>query len=463
VKRMNKKFITPFVVSLIALAAGEYAPRFASACPVPALARESETAGLIPAPSAAVKQVRVTAERASIYAEPSRTSARIDIVEKGTVLNLFQLNKVKNVWYYVSYDSPRYGSRVSGFIQDSYVEPVGAEGTQPAKPVERKEPRKTEPPPPPEKPAPPPPKAEERAAMPEAKPVPQVERSLGLTPVPRGQTFRFPRREPQRQEMAWIPPAPVEKTEETKAALPLKEEKEKPPEKGLTEAPKESKPPQPRPAPPVKQTQPRIKEEKPKLEPEAKQEKAKARPQPENIEEKKPQFQPPPVQPSRMAAPRRGPGAFRLSLGYGNSYGGAGALLQVNIGMGVSLHGGVGMYPTTVIYSGTDWVKNEVLYSAGLKYYLPLGSGAFLPYLDLQYGGLRVEAAQIVSGIWESSYIYSHEQKTLQGISFLAGTEIRTVRFGLNGSLGASYSLTDWEFLQQKIFVAFDVGLVVYF
>jgi hypothetical protein len=458
---MNKKFITPFSVFLIVLVAGQYAPRFASACPAPGEPRGGALSGLIPVSSAAVKQVRVTAERASIYAEPSRTSARIDIVEKGTILNLFQLNKVKKVWYYVSYDSPRYGSRVSGFIQDSYVEPVGAERPQTPKPEERIEQRKAEPTPPPEKPAAPPPKAEAKAAKPEVPPPPRVERLIGLTPIPRGQTFRFPRREPQRQEMAWMPPAPAEKKVEAKAALPLK--KEKPPEKGLTEASKESKPPQPQAAPPAKPTVPRIeKEEKPKPEPEAKKEKAKVRPQPEEVE-RKPQFQPPRAQPSRTAAPRRGPGAFRLGLGYGNSYGGAGGFLQVNIGMGVSLHGGVGMYPTTMVYSGTDWVKNEVLYSAGLKYYLPIGSGALLPYLDLQYGGLRVEAAQIVSGIWESSYVYSHEQKTLQGISFLAGTEMRLGRLGLNGSLGASYSLTEWEFLQQKLFLAFDVGLVVYF
>src|SRR3990170_3311972 len=70
----------------------------------------------------AAKKVIVIAERASIYIEPSRTSARIEIVGKGTILNLLQDRKVKDIWYYVSFNSPRYGTRISGFIQESAVE-----------------------------------------------------------------------------------------------------------------------------------------------------------------------------------------------------------------------------------------------------------------------------------------------------------------------------------------------------
>ena len=83
----------------------------------------------------AVRQVRVTAERAAVYAEPSRKSIRIDLVQKGALLNLFQQQKVKEIWYYVSYNSRRYGSRMSGFILDVAVEPV-EEGAPPVeKPV----------------------------------------------------------------------------------------------------------------------------------------------------------------------------------------------------------------------------------------------------------------------------------------------------------------------------------------
>jgi hypothetical protein len=224
----------------------------------------------------------------------------------------------------------------------------------------------------------------------------------------------------------------------------------------LAEPPKETKPLQlPRAtAPEVKKIEPEVKKEKPETKPEAKKEEPKIKPEPKKTA---------PIQPARMAQPRRGPGLLTFGFGYGPSFGGAGGFLQLNTKFGLALHGGVGMYPTKIIYSGTDWVKNELLYSGGIKYYLPFKSGSFYPYFDLQYGGLSVEAAQIITGIWESSYVYSHEQKTLWGPSFLAGAEIRMGRFGINGALGISYNLTDWEFLKQNLFFAFDASLVIYF
>ena len=59
--------------------------------------------------------------------------------------------------------------------------------------------------------------------------------------------------------------------------------------------------------------------------------------------------------------------------------------------------------------------------------------------------------------------MYSQEQKTLWGPSVLAGAELRLGRIGLDSALGISYSLTDWEFLEKRLFLAFDVGLVFYF
>src|SRR4030042_2592039 len=110
----------------------------------------------------AVKQVRVTVERASIYIEPSRTSSRVEIVTKGTVLTLLQERKVKDIWYYVSFVSPRYGSRISGFILETMVEPV--EGSPPPaipKPEELVPPQKAAEPAPPAEPRAPP-KAEKK-------------------------------------------------------------------------------------------------------------------------------------------------------------------------------------------------------------------------------------------------------------------------------------------------------------
>jgi hypothetical protein len=204
----------------------------------------------------------------------------------------------------------------------------------------------------------------------------------------------------------------------------------------------------------VKKAKPEVKKEKPKT----------VTAEPKKVEEEKPQVvQPVPPQPVRIAEPRRERGLLTFGLGYGSSFGGAGGFIQFNTKAGISLHGGVGMYPTEFIYSGTDWVKNEVLYSVGVKYYLPFNTRSFAPYIDLQYGGLSVEAAQVVIGIWEYSYVVSHEQKSLWGPSFLGGAEIRFGRFGLNGAVGVSYNLTDWQYLDQKLFFTFDAGLVIYF
>ncbi len=415
----------------------------------------------------AVKQVRVTVDRAVIYAEPSKNSPRIDIVVKGAVLNLFQQKKVKEVWYYVSYSSPRYGNRISGFINESSVEIVAAEEAIPRETVKVREPEQTLPVPAPEKPAPPaekptpsPPKIEEKKETKrETLPPPKIEEkkeikeppiteSMALTPLPRPKSIKLPKKEKAWQDVAW------------QVIAAVKAEKKKPAEKVLAEAPAEPKPQQPPPQPPpppvpeLKKAEPEVKKEEPK----------KVTTEPKKVEEEKPQvIKPVPPQPARIAEPRRESRLLTFGLGYGSSFGGAGGFVQLNTKMSISLHGGVGMYPTKFIYSGTDWVKNEVLYSVGVKYYLPINSRSFSPFIDLQYGGLSVEAAQIVIGIWEYSYVLSHEQKTLWGPSFLGGAEIRFGRFGINGAVGISYNLTDWQYLDKNFFFTFDAGLVIYF
>jgi outer membrane biosynthesis protein TonB len=336
-----------------------------------------------------VKQVRVTVQRALVYAEPNRTSARLEIVEKGAVLTLFQQTKVKQVWYYVTFNSSRYGSRISGFIHESAVESV-TEGTT-----------ETAAKPPVEQPPPQPVKVKEEKKEPE-KPPTKTE-TVAKPPVEQP------------------PPQPAKVKEE-------KKEPEKPPAKTETVA-----------KPPVKQPPP----------------------QPVKVKEEKKE----PAPPRRVpVTPQRGErGLLTFGLGYGSSFGGAGGLVQLNFKAGLALHAGGGLYPTTLIYSETDWVKNEALYSLGLKYYFPVRSSTVSPYIDLQYGGLKVEAAQVVIGIWEYAYVYSREQKTLWGPSVLAGAEMRLGRIAVNAALGVSYSLTDWEFLEQKLFLAFDVGLLIHF
>ncbi len=383
-----------------------------------------------------VNQVRVIAERASIYIEPRRGSTRIDIVRKGDLLNLLQTKKVNEIWYYVSYSSSRYGTRVSGFVLDSSVELVGE--TIPAAPEEKKPQEKAAIPPPASPVTPVAPKAEEKEeTKPEPPPaptklqpeeLPETSEVLVFTELLRRRSYTFAGRAAPLEEVPWRveAPAPVK---ETKIPIPVQPEKKKEAE--------------PRKVVPPKRTP----------------EKKEAKTQPPEKEPVKPQV----VSPAGIPAQTKGPGRFAFGLGYGSSFGGAGACLQFSPGMGIVLHAGAGIFPTTLIYSETDWVKNETLWSVGIKYYLPFKLSLFFPYVDIQYGGLRVEAAQVITGIWDYDYVYSREQKALWGPSFLGGVEIRTGRFGICGALGISYVTTSWEYLANKVSLSFDTSLVVHF
>jgi hypothetical protein len=415
----------------------------------------------------AVKQVRVIAERAIIYIEPSRTSARIEIVGKGTILNLLQERKVKDIWYYVSFNSPRYGTRISGFIQESAVEPAVETPTAPPK-QEPKIPPKVEP----EQARPhevlPPPKVELKEEKPAKIPsAPETVEAIALTKLPKSKSYKFPRVASLPLETAWqiveIAPAPV---------------KEKKPPVEVREYAVMTVPPKRRPvALPKKESlldDPAWQIVQPVIAARPKPvEKVKAEPKPPEVKkappEKKPvpkPAQPQPVRPVKPAPvylPRKGPGFITFGLGYGSSFGGAGGCLQLNSRTGLSLHAGVGIYPASLIYSETDWVKNTMMWSVGLKYYLPLQSLFFSPFVDIQFGGLRVEAAQVVIGIWDYKYILSREQKSLWGPSLLAGVELRKGRFGISAALGISYATTSWDYLKNKLSFVFDTGLLFHF
>ncbi len=154
---------------------------------------------------------------------------------------------------------------------------------------------------------------------------------------------------------------------------------------------------------------------------------------------------------------------FTLGLGYGQSLGGVGGFLQYNTKARISIHGGVGYYPSTYIYAPHDWVKNVVLFNGGIKYYLPLNANPIHVYLDLQYGGIGVEAAQIITGIWHYEFVFENKQKILWGPSALAGVEFRIGHVGLNGALGLSYNLTKLDWSIQQYFFTFDLGLLLLF
>jgi hypothetical protein len=152
-----------------------------------------------------------------------------------------------------------------------------------------------------------------------------------------------------------------------------------------------------------------------------------------------------------------------MGAGYGPSGGsGFGGFIQLNTKKGFSFHAGAGLYPTTYFYSQHDWVKNQVLYSVGIKYFLPFKANWIRPYLDLQYGGISVEAVRLVTGIWHYQYTYENIQKTLYGPSILAGIELKLGNIGLNGAIGLSYNTTEWDYWERDYFLTADVGLLIY-
>jgi hypothetical protein len=204
-----------------------------------------------------------------------------------------------------------------------------------------------------------------------------------------------------------------------------------------------------------------IKEEAPPEEPEKEEILPEA-------EKEEPQVVKPPeqiVQPTELARPKipEEVGLLSFGLGYGPSWGGLGGSLQLNTKAGFSIHAGVGMYPTKTSYSEFDWVRNETLYSVGIKYYLPFEIVSFRPYVDLMYGGISVEAVQLVKEIWYNEYTFENIQKTLYGPSLMAGVELRLGFIAANASLGLSYNTTSWDYWDRDYFLNFGLGFVFYF
>lgn len=154
---------------------------------------------------------------------------------------------------------------------------------------------------------------------------------------------------------------------------------------------------------------------------------------------------------------------FTISLGYGSTTGGIGGAVQMNTRSGFSFHAGVGYYPAKMIFSDHDWITNKVFFSGGIKYYLPLKIRPLRPYLDLQYGGITVEAAQVVLGIWNQEYLIENHQKTLWGPSLLAGAELKFGSLGLNAAVGAAYNTTSWDFSEENLILTGDISLLLYF
>jgi hypothetical protein len=292
------------------------------------------------------------------------------------------------------------------------------------------------------------PESEPAKIKPEEEHFVEIE-SVGLTPMPPSTSYALPKvaTEKVSQVFLSVEQQPVSTQSGQTQVKTVTEITKKIPEKL-----EERQPPQKPIAPP---------------EPEEKKEAAKKEEKPE---EKKPEQEQVVPQiatekPPRLKRPKlpSGLSLFTFSLGYGPSGGSAlGGFFQLNTKLGFSLHLGAGYYPTSYYYSDFDWVKNEVLYSVGLKYYLPFKTKIFRTYLDMQYGGLSVEAVQVVTSIWYYQYIFQNIQKTLYGPSILAGIELKMGGFGLNGAIGLSYNMTDWDYWERDYFLTADIGLLFY-
>jgi len=83
------------------------------------------------------KKLRVIDENASIHLEPDKDSAVAERVEKGTVLTLLSKDRIKELWYYVSFRSEDKYITISGFILASAVEEI-SESVKKAKEEKRK-------------------------------------------------------------------------------------------------------------------------------------------------------------------------------------------------------------------------------------------------------------------------------------------------------------------------------------
>jgi len=156
-------------------------------------------------------------------------------------------------------------------------------------------------------------------------------------------------------------------------------------------------------------------------------------------------------------------GLLSFGFGYGPSWGGFGGSVQVNIKDNISIHIGAGLYPTKAYYAEHDWATNEWLYSIGIKYYLPFGSEKLRTYVDLMYGGISVEAVQLVNEIWYYEYTYENIQKTLYGPSLVAGAEWKLGFYALNAYLGLSYNTTTWSYWDRDYFLNGGLGFSLYF
>lgn len=367
-------------------------------------------------------KVRVITDRAAIHAEAHTESYRIEVVRKGTILTLFSDVQTHPDWHYVHYQSPRWKAKVTGFIQAQMVESVSEEQVPGVKELpEEKPPVK-------------------KITLPEKSETAQKEAEEKKVAEKRKEE-RVPAALPGKPEMKETPL----RIERSLAATSLPAYRSL----SIQTASEIGKNPLVfQVIEPVKPVAVSVEEEM--LTAVLPAGNTFILPLGESID-------------TGIWKEVRAEPLLTFSLGYGPSLGGFGGFLQVNTKADISVHWGMGYYPTSIFYPDYDWVTGKVMFSVGMKYYLPWKTDAIHPYLDLQYGGISVEAVRVIKGIWYYTYIYDDIQRTIWGPSLMAGVELRLGLIGLNGAVGLSYVTTKWEYWDQPFFLTADIGILFYF
>ena len=70
------------------------------------------------------KKLKVIDEKASLYLEPEKDSAVVEMIARGAILTVLSKEIIKDSWYYVSFRSEDQSITITGFVRASAVEVI---------------------------------------------------------------------------------------------------------------------------------------------------------------------------------------------------------------------------------------------------------------------------------------------------------------------------------------------------
>ena len=70
------------------------------------------------------KKLKVIDEKASLYLEPEKKSAVVEMIDRGSILTVLSQEIIKDSWYYVSFRSEDQSITITGFVLASAVEVI---------------------------------------------------------------------------------------------------------------------------------------------------------------------------------------------------------------------------------------------------------------------------------------------------------------------------------------------------